>query len=106
MSISFASIKAVLAHVFGIGEDKAHSLVEAVIADTAPVFNQLRTDIVADVAKLSAEAKADAGALYAEALSDVRTELAAIKALIGQQAPPVADPTPAAPATVDPTPTA
>lgn len=87
---SFASIKAALTHLFGIEEDKAHSLVEAVITDALPVLQQVRADITADVVKLVGEAKADGETIYAEALADVKAELAAIKALLNPA--PSADP--------------
>lgn len=104
MSFSFASIKAVLAHAFGVEEAKAHQLVEAVLTDAAPVLGQLRADIAADAAKLAGEARTDAESLYAEVLDDIRREIAALKTLIKAapavtaDAPDVAPAGPAAPA--------
>ncbi|MFC1418587.1 hypothetical protein [Streptacidiphilus cavernicola] len=99
--MSFASIKTALVHLFGIEETRAHALVEAVITDALPVLQQARQDITNDVVKLVGEAKADGAALYTEALADVKTEIAALKALINSTPAPapvaVADPTPVAP---------
>jgi hypothetical protein len=103
MSFSFASIKAALVHLFGVEEGKAHSLVEAVLADAAPVLSQLRADIAADAAKLAGEARTDAEALYGEALADLKAEIAAVRQLVTpapvpQTAPDIAPAGPAAPA--------
>jgi hypothetical protein len=99
MAFSFASIKAALVHLFGVEEAKAHSLVEAVLTDAAPVLTQLRADIAADAAKLAGEARADAETLYAEALADLKAEIAAVKNLVAPQAAPdIAPAGPAAPA--------
>lgn len=104
MSFSFASIKAAIVHLFGVEESKAHSLVEAVLTDAAPVLTKLRADIAADAAKLAGEARTDAEALYAEALADLKTEIAAVRALVSPAAatpataPDIAPAGPAAPA--------
>lgn len=92
MSFSFASIKAALAHLFGIEEQKAHALVEAVITDVLPVLQQVRQDITNDVVQLVGEAKADGETLYAQALTDLKAEIAALKALISPAPAPVVDP--------------
>jgi hypothetical protein len=76
--MSFASIKAAISHLFGVEEAKAHTLVEAVVADAAPILDQFKTQ----VSDLIAEGHADVAKLLTDGLADVKADLAEIKALL------------------------
>lgn len=74
---------------------KAESLFGHTETLIAGIVSELRPALTADVKALTAEAVADGRKLETEALADVKTELAAIKALLGQAVNPAPVPAPA-----------
>jgi hypothetical protein len=67
----FTKLKAALATFFGRGETEIHALVDAAVADAAPLLDTFRTTLLADVEKLLADAKVDEGKLAALVAAEV-----------------------------------
>lgn len=89
----FAKLKAALANLLGRSEAEVHALVTAIEQDAVPLLDNARAGLVADVKVLVTEAVADAKHLDSEALADIKAELAALRALLGNQpAPAPAEP--------------
>jgi hypothetical protein len=80
----FTKLKAALARLFGIGEAEAHALITALEEDAAPLFDQFRAELLADVKVLLAEGVIDYQKLAAE-----------IAKILGEQPAPAPTPEPA-----------
>jgi hypothetical protein len=88
---SLASIKAVIARVFGIGQADAHELVDAAIADAAPILAQARDALTADVKALVDQGTTDAKAVMTAGVADIKAEIAALEALFRGSTPTSAE---------------
>lgn len=75
----------------------AEKVIEGVASEIAPVIVQVRADVTADITTLLAQASGDAATLGAEALADLKAEIAKVKAAV-EALNPAAPATPAEPA--------
>lgn len=82
-TMSFATIKATLAKILGIGESEAHDIVTAIEQDAAPMLDAFRQQVVADLVQAFASGKVDFSAL-AKLLVE---ELAKILPAVAAEAP-------------------
>lgn len=82
MSFSTA-LRTFFSHFTSVSETEIEALVEHAV----PLFDQARAAITADVQQLVAQGTTDAKTLTAEALADVKAEIAALRAELAPAAP-------------------